>query len=130
LEGIALGFKHAARVAEESGVRLVDVVATNGAGRSGVLRQILCDALGVPLEWTDDGGGTVRGAAALAGLGTGALSDVEALRPWLPCGVARVRHVPEPRSQARLDRLFVRRLALYEGLKSEFSGDKLPEIRQ
>ncbi len=125
MEGIALGFKHAARVAEEGGIRLGEVVATNGAGRSGVLRQILCDALGAPLAWADDAGGTVRGAAALAALGTGLVSDGAPLRSWFQRseGAALVRHVPQPRSQARLERLFARRLSLYDALKSEFAHE-------
>jgi len=102
LEGIALGFKHALRVAESGGLRLGEVVATNGAGRSAALRQILCDALGVPLSWSDDSGGTVRGAAALAALGVGVLPDVAGLRRWLDVGPVRVRHVPQPRAQERL----------------------------
>jgi xylulokinase len=120
IEGVALGFKHAARVAEENGVRLAEVVATNGAGRSGVLRQTLCDALGVPLGWVDDAAGTVRGAAALAALGTGVVSDLSALRVWSE-RAARTKHLPEPRSVARLERLFARRLSLYQALQSEFS---------
>ncbi len=123
IEGIALGFKHAARIAEEGGVRLSEVVATNGAGRSGVLRQMLCDAIGAPLTWADDAGGTVRGAAALAALGTGMTLDVAALRPWFQSsdGAAPVRHLPDPRSQARLERLFARRLSLYAALEGEFA---------
>jgi xylulokinase len=120
LEGIALGFKHALRVAESGGLRLGEVVATNGAGRSAALRQILCDALGVPLRWSDDSGGTVRGAAALAAIGVGVLADVAALGPWLDAGPARLRHVPQPRSQERLEHLFGRRLALYDALQSQF----------
>jgi xylulokinase len=123
MEGIALGFKHAARVAEENGVRLTEVIATNGAGRSGALRQILCDALGVPLGWVDDATGTARGAAALAALGTGIVSDLSALRVWFE-GAARVKHFPHPRSAARLERLFARHLSLYDALQTEFSHDR------
>jgi xylulokinase len=119
MEGVALGFKHAARVAEEGGLRLSEVVATNGAGRSGALRQILCDALGVPLAWADDTGGTVKGAAALAALGTGVVPDVAALGAWSD-ERPRTHHRPEPRAQARLERLFERRLSLNEALRSEF----------
>jgi xylulokinase len=125
LEGIALGFKHAARVAEEGSIRLGEVVATNGAGRSAVLRQILCDALGAPLSWADDVGGTVRGAAALAALGTGVVPDAARLRSWFRPSeaAAPARHVPQPRSQERLERLFARRLSLYDALQSEFARD-------
>lgn len=122
IEGIALGFKHAARVAEEGGVRLVEVIATNGAGRSGALRQTLCDALGVPLAWIDDAAGTTRGAAALAAIGTGVVSGSAALRVWFE-GVLRVKHHPDPRSVARLESIFARRLSLYHALQGEFSRE-------
>jgi xylulokinase len=120
LEGIALGFKHALRVAESRGLRSSEVVATNGAGRSPALRQILCDALGVPLRWTGDSAATVVGAAALAGIGVGVLPGASSLLGWPAGGPQPVRHVPDPRSQARLEQLFARRLALYDVLKSQF----------
>jgi len=101
---------------------LAEVVATNGAGRSGALRQILCDALGVPLAWVDDAAGTARGAAALAALGTGVVADSTGLHVWFERAV-RVKHLPEPRSAARLERLFARRLSLYAALRSEFSNE-------
>jgi xylulokinase len=123
MEGIALGFKQCARVAEDTGVRPAEVVATNGAGRSRFLRQALCDALGVPLTWADDAGGTVRGAAALAALGTGVVADTASLRGWSQGGahVLPVRHVPDPRLQARFDRLLTRRVSLYGALEPHFS---------
>jgi xylulokinase len=126
VEGIALGFRHCLAVAEEAGVVLHDVVAANGAGKSALLRQTLADALGVPVAWTGPGGATatVRGAAILAGLGVGVLGDAPrgALAPNGPDenleDEAVLRHVPDTSSHERLERLFARRTALYDSVRS------------
>lgn len=122
IEGIALGFRHCLSVAEEHGLRLAQVVAANGAGRSALLRQTLADALGMPLVWSGDGGGTLAGAAILAGLGTGVLSSAPSAGGadvWTDGGRrGDVRHEPDPASHARLTRLFARRLALDEAVRT------------
>jgi xylulokinase len=118
LEGIALGFRHCMAVAEEHGVRFAEVVAANGAGRSALLRQTLADALGVPVTWSSQGGGTLAGAAILAGLGVGVVESAGAASAgaWRPR--ATVRHEPDPRAHARLRRVFARRLALYDAVRA------------
>jgi sugar (pentulose or hexulose) kinase len=121
LEGVALGFRHCLAVFEENGATLSEVVAANGAGRSPLLRQILADALGLPLTWRDaaDGsGGTVAGAALLAGLGAGVLASPEIARAWHSSQGSTVRHEPEARAHARLCDVFSRRLALYSAVSS------------
>ena len=119
IEGIALGFRHCLSVAEEHGLRLAHVVAANGAGRSALLRQTLADALGLPLVWSGEGGGTLAGAAILAGLGTGVLPSVDVANVWKDAGRrADVRHEPDPTSRARLNRLFARRLALDDAIRA------------
>jgi xylulokinase len=112
LEGVALGFRHCLAVAEERGARFDEVVAANGAGRSALLRQTLADALGLPLTWIDagDGGGTLAGAALIAGIGAGLLTGPEVARSWRG---AAVRHQPDPRAHERLCDVFSRRIALY-----------------
>ena len=113
LEGIALGFRDCLAVAEESGTRLASVVAANGAGKSPLLRQILADALGVPLTWSSGGGATVAGAALLAGIGTGVVAGATAGRAWHEAQPGAQRHDPDPRSHVRLDEVLQRRRALY-----------------
>ncbi|MGD0530283.1 MAG: FGGY family carbohydrate kinase, partial [Polyangiaceae bacterium] len=117
LEGIALGFRHCMAVAEERGVRFAEMVASDGAARSPLLRQTLADALGVPVTWSSEGGGTLAGTAILAGLAAGVLADP---RPrdgsWRPRAV--VRHEPDPRAHARLEGVFARRLALFEAVRA------------
>jgi xylulokinase len=113
IEAIALGLRHGLAVAEEQdAVALEEVVAIDGAAESPLLRQTLCNALGVPLVWrksvSEGGAGTVTGAAALAGLGIGIP---------LPPPADGVRHEPDPAAQAQLTRVFEKRLALYDAVR-------------
>ena len=113
VEGVALGFRHGMALAEEGWAEFDHVVAIDGAAESALLRQTLCDALGVPLVWRASDGdqsvGTVAGAALLAGRAVGA--------EWSASGVREVRHVPSPDAHARLSRVFEKRKALYEAVK-------------
>jgi len=119
LEGIALGFVDCQAVLEEGGVRLEEVIAANGGGKSALFRQILCDALGVPLAYTPEGGGTVAGAAILAGLGAGVLGSVEDARSWRG---EMVRHEPDLAANATYRELLALRREAYTGLKDVFLG--------
>ncbi len=122
LEGIALGFRHCLAVAEENGARFGRVVAANGAGKSALFRQVLADALGLPLTWSDaaDGGGaTLVGAALLAGIGAGVLAGAPVARTWRADRDRSTiaRHVPEPLAHARLCDVFSRRQVLYAAMR-------------
>jgi xylulokinase len=112
IEGIALGFRHGLAVAQEGGMSLTEVVAIDGAAQSALLRQAICDALGAPLVWRSSTGeleaSTVVGAALLAARGAGT--------PVRGQG-ADVRHAPAAESHARLERVFAKRLALYEAIR-------------
>jgi sugar (pentulose or hexulose) kinase len=99
------------------GERFGELVACNGAGRSALLRQIIADALELPLSWSPGGDGTVAGAAMLGALGVGALSDENHLRAWARGSKHVERHVPDPRSGAKLRDVFARRAALYEAVR-------------
>jgi xylulokinase len=119
VDGIALGFRDCLEVVEAQGVRVAEVIAANGAGRSAFLRQTLADALGVPVAWSRDGGGTLEGAAILAGLGAGLLSSARAATDaWKALRADPVRHEPRPESHARLLRQLDRRRALYAAVHS------------
>lgn len=117
LEGIALSFVDCQAVLEEGGVVLREVVAANGGGKSPLFRQILCDALGVPLVYMPGASGTVAGAAILAGLGVGVFEDARAARGWRG---ETVRHEPDPAATAAYRaRLAVRR-EIYASLRGIF----------
>jgi xylulokinase len=120
VEGVALGFRHCLVVAQQGGATFDEVVAANGAGTSGLLRQSLADALGLPLTWrggSPEAGGTVAGAALLGGIGTGVLKGPEVARAWRGPGI---RHTPDPRANERLSEVFERRLALYDGVRKAY----------
>ncbi len=117
LEGVALGFADCQRVVEDDGITLAEVVAANGGGKSALFRQILCDALGVPLTYTPRAGGTIAGAAILAALGVGLLEDASEARAWRG---ETIRHEPNAVAHAIYrERLAIRR-QVYEGLKGAF----------
>jgi xylulokinase len=124
LEGIALGFVDCQAVLEEGGVVLREVLAANGGGKSALFRQILCDALGVPLAYAAKGGGTAMGAAVLAGLGAGVLGEAGDARAWRG---ELVRHEPNAAAHARYRELLALRRDAYAGLRGVFAG--LEEIR-
>ena len=116
LEGVALGLRHCLAVAQDRGATFGEVIAANGAGKSALLRQTLADALGLPLTWSggSEAGGTVAGAALLAGIGAAILSGPEVARAWRGPGI---RHEPNPRAHARLCDVFARRQGLYDAVR-------------
>jgi xylulokinase len=119
LEGIALSFVDCQAVLEEGGVRLRSVVAANGGGKSALFRQILCDALGVPLAYTPRGGGTASGAAILAALAAGVLGSAADARAW---SGEPIRHDPAAAATIRYRELLAIRRGAYSGLQSTFAA--------
>lgn len=117
LEGIALSFVDCQKVLEDDGVRLTEVIAANGGGKSALFRQVLCDALGVPLAYTPKGGGTVAGAALIAALGAGVLGSAAEAKKWRG---ESVRHAPDLAATERYRTLLGTRREAYAGLKGVF----------
>jgi xylulokinase len=114
LEGVAVSFRHCAEIAAEKGLRLREVIAVNGGARSAVWRQILCDALGVPLLYVPAGGGAPAGGALLGGMAVGLVDGVAAARRWRS---ALVRHVPDPARTAIYAALLAARRELYPAVR-------------
>jgi xylulokinase len=117
LEGIALSFVDCQQVIEAEGVTLKEIVAANGGGKSALFRQILCDALGVPLAYTPVSGGTVAGAAILAGLGIRAFTTP---RPWPR--LKAIQHTPNKEAHAHYRALLPIRRGVYASLKPSFAS--------
>lgn len=115
LEAVAVSFRHCLEVAREHGLELAEVIAVDGGARSALWRQILCDALGVPLSYLPDSPGAPAGAAILAGLGIGALPDVGAAKAWRG---RMVEHRPDPDATRVYARLLAERVKLYPALRS------------
>jgi sugar (pentulose or hexulose) kinase len=114
LEGVAVSFRHCAEIAAEKGLALREVIAVNGGARSAVWRQILCDALGVPLLYVPDGAGAPTGGALLAGMAVGLVDGVATARRWRS---ALVRHAPDAGRTATYAALLAARRALYSAIR-------------
>jgi xylulokinase len=114
LEGIALSFADCASILNAP---LRSVLAANGGGKSALFRQILCDALGVPLEYAPSASGTVAGAAVLAGLASNQLPSAASSRAFRG---PLTRHTPSGASIYQV--LLSLRRESYAGLSPVFSG--------
>jgi len=114
LEGVAVSFRHCLEVMREGGNPVREVIAVDGGARSALWRQILCDALGVPLAHLADDRGAPAGAAILAGMGVGVLDGAAAARRWRG---PLERHAPDPTRAATYAGLLAERLDLYERLR-------------
>lgn len=114
LEGVAVSFRHCAEIAAEKGLALREVIAVNGGARSAVWRQILCDALGVPLLYVPDGAGAPTGGALLAGMAVGLVDGVATARRWRS---ALVRHAPDAGRTETYAGLLAGRRALYPAIR-------------
>jgi xylulokinase len=125
IEGIALSFRHSSGVAAEHGVRLREVVATDGAARSPLLRQALADALNARVVWLPGTGGTLAGAAILAGLGSRALGDARIGRAWRAFECEPYVHEPNADAHEVLEEVLVRRVGLYEAQRAPRRRDLL-----
>ncbi len=75
LEAIAYGFRSHFEILAEGGVRIGSVRITNGGSKSRLWRQILADVLNRDLISIINHPGASYGAAVMAGLGSGAISD-------------------------------------------------------
>jgi xylulokinase len=115
LEGVAVSFRDSAEIAAERGLRLNEVIAVNGGARSPLWRQILCDALGVPLLYMPDSAGAPAGAALLAGMAIGALDAAAAARRWRG---PLLRHSPDPSRTAVYEAMAAARPRLYEAVRA------------
>ncbi len=111
LESIAASFLD---LADATGQSLTQVTATNGAGKSALLRQMLCDALGVPLHYAPSQNGTLLGGALLAFMGAGLTNDDRLAASWRK--TESVHQVDKSRS-AYFRRLLQARRALYDATR-------------
>ncbi len=87
LEAIAYGFRQHASILAERGVALRAAArVSNGGSKSRIWKQILADAIGVPLEPVLDHPGAALGAALGAGVGVGLLPDWASALPLVTIG--------------------------------------------
>lgn len=86
LEGIAFGFRHHADVFREIGIRQDRVMITNGGSKSTLWKQIHAEVLGTELLPIMNHPGASLGAALIAAVGVGAISDWAEAKKFLTFG--------------------------------------------
>lgn len=75
LEAIAFGFRHHLEVFHEIGVEVTRAMVTNGGSKSTLWKQIHSEVLGTTLHPVRDHPGASLGAAILAAVGAGQITD-------------------------------------------------------
>ncbi|TXN31240.1 FGGY-family carbohydrate kinase [Lacisediminihabitans profunda] len=86
LEAIAFGFRHNADVFREIGMKLDRVMITNGGSKSTLWKQIHAEVLGTEMYPVLDHPGASLGAALIAAVGVGAISNWEDTKRFLRLG--------------------------------------------
>lgn len=76
LEGVAMGLAQIVGLMRSMGVSAERARVTGGGARSGLWRQIIADATGLPLSVPESEEGSALGAALMAGAGAGAWGSV------------------------------------------------------
>ncbi len=119
LEAVAFGFRHHIDVFDELGLAVRRVVASDGGARSAVWMQIAADVIGRPIELLHGHPGSCLGAAYLAAVATGGLSDWEQIGRFVqPAGTVR----PDPARTRAYDAAYLKYRALYPALTPHFHG--------
>lgn len=114
LEGTAMALRHNLAVAADAGIRPAQLRATGAPTRSDLWCQIKADATGIPLHRVRNPTGAAYGAAVLAGVGVGAVSDLAAFD-----GEERIDRVFEPQDAVRdeYDEMFAQYLEIVDALE-------------
>jgi xylulokinase len=115
LEGIAYGFRAHFDVFAEDGLVLHRPRVTNGGSRSRLWRQILADVLNRELVSIVDHPGASYGAAVIAGIGTGVITDWSYVLGALEEGEVIS---PTPANVELYDERYLQFHHLYEATKS------------
>lgn len=115
LEGVAFGFRHHVEVFRERGLAVNRVFAADGGAASDLWLQISADALGLAVTRVDRHPGSSLGAAFVAGMGTGVLTDWSAIGRYVAPG--RV-FAPDPARGRAYDRKYRHWREVYERLKT------------
>lgn len=117
LEGVAFSQRQGLDLMREAGAAAVMVRGAGGGLSSPLWRQILADALGVGLQLAGPAIGAARGAAVLAGLGTGVYDDVADGMDW----ASQPIQAPDPAGAAALE-AFTTYAELYPRLRPVFQA--------
>jgi xylulokinase len=115
LEGVVFGFRHHVEVFAERGLAVTRVFAADGGSASDLWLQIAADVLDRPVTRIDRHPGSSLGAAFVAGMGVGALTDWSGIARYVAPGRS---FAPDPRRPADLDRKYRLWRELYERLRT------------
>ena len=105
LEAIAFGFRHHVDVFTDIGIPLTRALVTNGGSKSTVWKQIHADVLGIEMRPVQGHSGASLGAAIIAAIGIGALSDWEDAARFVTLGPPVV---PDPQRRSLYDAAYQR----------------------
>lgn len=115
LEGIVFGMRHHVDTFVERGLAVTNVKAADGGAASDLWLQIAADVLERPVHRIDKHPGSCLGAAFVAGMGTGSLTDWSAIEDYVALG--RV-FTPRPEESARYAKVYANWRETYERLKT------------
>jgi xylulokinase len=120
LEGGALALRHVAAPIAEAGTPIRELRLSGRPATSRTWSQIKADVLGVPAVIPDVLEASVLGAAMLAAVGAGLLSDLDAAAAAMHHEQRRLK--PRPETRATYDDLFRVYLGLYPELRDTFAA--------
>lgn len=117
LEGTAFGFRHHLEVLRDIGYPVRRILASDGGTASRVWMQIAADVLDMPVQLLANHPGSCLGAAWLAGIGSGAVSDWTGVNRFIDQGPLVS---PNPQDGLFYDERYAQYRDLYERLRPMF----------
>ena len=115
MEGCAFALEHNLKTAEETGVKIDELVAMGGAANSRLWTQMKADITGKTIKVPTSDTATTLGAAILAGVGTGLYKNFnEAVKDTI---VITRTHEPDMKAHKKYMHNYEIYLELYEKLK-------------
>jgi xylulokinase len=121
LEGVAFSLRQGVELMRAYGAEPAELRGTGGGMGSRLWRQIVADATGLPIATPSANPGAARGAAVLAGLGSGLYPDAQVGLSWPSEG----RASPDPAAAPALDRAFATYADLYPRLAPAFAAGRV-----
>lgn len=117
MEGVAYSLFDCSKILGDTGVKITEMMACGGGGKSPVWRQMLADLYGCPVKTVKQQEGPALGAAILAGVGCGIYNSVETA-----CGrLLRMSSSTEPEEENTV--LYRQFHCLYQRLYSSLKED-------
>lgn len=117
LEGTVFGFRHHLEVLRDIGYPVRRILASDGGTASRVWMQIAADVLAMPVQLLANHPGSCLGAAWLAGIGSGAVSDWTGVGRFIDQGPLVS---PIPQNSSFYDERYAQYRELYERLRPLF----------